>query len=295
LRHLPKTVAVLSLIAVAIAALAFVPADFEIRAEGQLVPTNYRHLFAPADGVIERLHVHHAESVTAGTPLLDMRRTDLDFEEARLLGDILTNQKRLDAVRSALLNHKSTSVSSASEFHDLTSEEARLQILLSSLRDQQAILERERAELAITSPIDGEVLTWGVKDVLSLRPVRRGERLLSVADPNGPWQLDLQIADHDIEYVLAARSELEELSVSFILTSRSGEGYRGIVEEIAMATELDEHDQPTVLVRVAVDCEQLPELRPGATVIANVYCGRRSIGYVWLRELFDVIKTRLLF
>ena len=228
-------------------------------------------------------------------PLLEMRRTDLEFEETRLLGEVLTNQKRLAAVRSAQLNHKSTSASSASEFHDLTSEEARLQILLASLREQQAILERERAELAVTSPIEGEVLTWGIEDDLSLRPVRRGERLLSVADPQGPWRLDLRIADHDIEYVLAARNELQELDVSFILTSHSGERYRGAVEEIAMATELDEHDQPTVLVRVAVDREQLPELRPGATVIANVHCGRRPIGYVWLRELFEVIKTRLLF
>jgi multidrug efflux pump subunit AcrA (membrane-fusion protein) len=295
LRHLPKSVAILSLIAAAIAALILVPADFEIRGEGQLVPTRYRHLFAPADGVIEKLHVHHAESVTAGTPLLDMRRTDLEYEEARLLGDILTNQKRLDAVRSALLNHKSTSASSAGEFHELTSEEARLQILLASLRNQQGILKRERVELAITSPIDGEVLTWGIEDALALRPVRRGERLLSVADPRGPWQLDLRIADHDIEHILAARNERKELGVSFILTSHTGERYLGTVEEIAMATELDEHDQPSVLVRVAIDREQLPALRPGASVIANVHCGHRPIGYVWLRELFDVIKTRLLF
>ncbi len=295
LRHLPKTISLFTLVAAVIAALILVPADFVIRGEGQLVPTRYRHLFAPADGVIERLHVRHAETVTAEAPLLDMRRTDLDYEEARLLGDILTNQKRLDAVRSSLLIHKSTTASSASEFHELTSEAARLQILLDSLREQQAILDRERAELAIASPIDGEVLTWGIEDALTLRPVRRGERLLSVADPNGPWQLDVRIADDDIEYVLAARDKLKELDVSFILTSHSGERYRGTIEDIAMATELDEHDQPTVLVRVAVDREQLPELRPGATVVANVHCGRRPIGYVWLRELIEVIKTRVLF
>lgn len=294
-RHLAKTVAVFALIAAVVAALILVPADFEIRGEGQLVPTNYRHLFAPADGVIERLHVHHAESVRAGTPLLEMRRSDLESEETRVLGDILTNQKRLEAVRSAQLIHKSTSATSAIEFHELTSEEARLQIQLDSLRDQHAILQRERAELTITSPIDGEVLTWGIEDTLTLRPVRRGERLLSVADSNGAWQLDLRIADHDIEYVLAAQREQHELDVSFILASHSGEKYRGTVEDIAMATELDGHNQPTVLVRVSVDREQLPKMRPGATVIANVHCGRRPIGYVWLRELIEVIKTRLLF
>ncbi|MBI2477753.1 MAG: GAF domain-containing protein [Planctomycetia bacterium] len=294
-RRLPKTSAIVILLAAALAALVFVPADFKIRGEGQLMPTLYRHLFAPADGVIEQLHVHHAESVTERTPLISMRRPDLDYEETRLLGDILTNQKRLDSVRSAILNHKPATASSASEYNELTSEEARLQILLTSLRSQQAILDRERAELTIVSPIDGEVITWGIEDALSRRPVRRGERLLSVADPKGSWQLELRIADHDIEHVLAARNEFTDLDASFIVTSHSGEDYHGTVQEIAMATELDEHDQPTVLVRVAVDREQLPGVRPGASVVANIDCGRRSIGYVWFRELLDVIETRLLF
>ncbi|HUG69027.1 MAG TPA: GAF domain-containing protein [Pirellulaceae bacterium] len=295
LHQLPKTAALALSLTMAIVALVFVPADFNIRGQGQLMPTHYRHVFAPADGVIQQLNVHHAESVSEGTTLMEMRRPDLEYEEARLLGDILTNQKRLDSVRSALLNHRPGSTSLANEYNELTSEEARLRILLASLRSQQAILERERAELMIASPIDGEVMTWGIEDALSRRPVRRGELLLSIADPKGPWQLDLRIADHDIEHVLAARTEFQELHVGFIVTSHSGEGYRGKVQEIAMATELDEHDQPTVLVRVAVDREQLPDLRPGASVVANIHCGRRSIGYVWLRELFDVIKTRLLF
>ncbi|MBC8355133.1 MAG: efflux RND transporter periplasmic adaptor subunit [Planctomycetes bacterium] len=292
IRHFPKTAAVMCLLATAIVALVVVPADFEIRGEGQLRPTHYRHIFAPADGVIQQLHVHHAETVTDGSPLLEMRRTDLEYEEARLLGEILTNQKRLDSVSSAILNHEA---SSAIDVNELTSEEARLKILLTSLAEQQVILDHERTELSVVSPIAGEILTWGIEEVLSRRPVRRGERLLSVADSSGPWQLDLRIADHDIEYVLDANHQTNSLAVNFILTSHTGQPFQGTVEDIAMATELDEYDQPTVLVRVAIDRDQLPDLRPGATVVANVHCGRRPIGYVWFRELFEVIKTRVLF
>ena len=259
------------------------------------MPARFRHVFAPADGVIQRLDVAHADSVTKGALLFQLRRPELDYEQARLLGDLLTNQKRLDAIHSALLNHKPSAATSESEFDELTSEEARLKILLASLREQQAILDRERNELAVTSPINGEVLSWGIEDALARRPVRRGERLLSVADTSGPWQLDLRIEDHDIAHVLAARAERKDLDVSFILASHAGEDYRGTIDEVSMATELDEHQQPTVLIRVAVDRDQLPDLRPGASVVANIHCGRRPIGYVWLRELFDVIKTRLLF
>ncbi len=295
LRHLPKTFVFAILVAATIASLVYVQADFNIRGQGQLMPTHYRHIFAPADGVIEQISVHHADAVIAGTPLLTMRRSELELEEARLLGEVLTNQKRLDAVRSARLSHKSGSATSAAAFHDLTSEEARLQLLLSSLRDQQEILKRERAELAIASPIDGEVITWGIEEELSRRPVRRGERLLSVADSGGPWQVELRISDRDIEHVLAARRAVEVLDVSFIVTSHTGEEFHGSVKDVAMATELDEHDRPTVLVLVALDGQQIPDLRPGARVVANVHCGRRAVGYVWLRELFDVIRTRLLF
>ena len=294
-RNFPKTAALTVVFAAFILASIFVHADFDIQGEGQLMPTRYRHIFAPADGVIEEVRVHHAASVMEGTTLFEMRRSDLEVDEARLLGEILTNQKRLHSVQSALLSHRPGSANSSTDIHEFTSEEARLKILLDSLHNQQQILKRERAELIIASPIDGEVITWGIEDELTRRPVRRGERLLSVADPNGPWQIELRILDRDIEHVINARRELEDLDVSFIMTSHTGQEFYGSVQDIAMATELDEHDRPTVLVHVALDSEQIPDLRPGARVVANVHCGRRSIGYVWLRELFDVINTRLLF
>ncbi|HRX78223.1 MAG: HlyD family efflux transporter periplasmic adaptor subunit [Planctomycetaceae bacterium] len=294
-RHLPKTAAVAVLLTAIVAAFCLIPSDFNIEGDGQLMPVSYRHIFAPADGVIEEIHVDHATKVTQGTTLIEMRRSELELEEARLLGEVLTNQKRLDSVRSALLNHKAASATSANEFHELTSEEARLKILLASLREQQEILKRERAELTIVSPIDGEVITWGIEDQLSHRPVRRGERLLSVVDPNGAWHVELRIADRDIDHVIAARRNTEELTVTFIVKSHAGRELRGTVENIAMSTELDEHDHSTVLVLVALDREQLSELRPGASVVAKVHCGSRSIGYVWFRELFEVIKTRVLF
>ena len=50
-----------------------------------------------------------------------------------------------------------------------------------------------------------------------------------------------------------------------------------------------------MLVTVDFDKQQLAELRPGMTVFAKLHCGRRSIGYIWFRELFEVVQTRLLF
>ncbi|MCA9122345.1 MAG: HlyD family efflux transporter periplasmic adaptor subunit [Planctomycetaceae bacterium] len=295
LPYLPKTLAWAVALSAMVAALIWVPVDFNISGEGQLLPIRYRHVFAPADGVIENIQVQHASTVTEGTVLLQMRRPLLELEETRLLGEVLTNQKRLDSIRSALLNHRAATTTSASEFNELTSEEARLQVLLASLQDQREILAQERAQLDITSPIDGEVITWSIEDTLSRRPVRRGERLVSIVDPNGPWELELRIADRDIEHVLTASREFKQLNVSFVVVSHAGEEFSGVVESVAIATELDEHQRPTVLLRVAVDPKQLPQLRPGARVNGKVQCGRRSIGFVWFRDLLDAFRTHVLF
>ncbi len=37
------------------------------------------------------------------------------------------------------------------------------------------------------------------------------------------------------------------------------------------------------------------DLRPGATVTAKVYCGRRSLGYVWFHDLLAFVQSRILF
>jgi hypothetical protein len=51
----------------------------------------------------------------------------------------------------------------------------------------------------------------------------------------------------------------------------------------------------SVLIRVAIDKHQLPELRSGTTVTAKVNCGRRSIGYVVFHEMLETIQSRILF
>ena len=46
---------------------------------------------------------------------------------------------------------------------------------------------------------------------------------------------------------------------------------------------------------VAVDREQMPTLRPGATATARIHCGRRPVGYVWFRGLLEWFQSRVLF
>jgi hypothetical protein len=52
----------------------------------------------------------------------------------------------------------------------------------------------------------------------------------------------------------------------------------------------------TVLIKVRIDKQDLPEgIIPGTQISAKVYCGRRSIGYVWFHDLVAFIQSRVLF
>jgi hypothetical protein len=58
--------------------------------------------------------------------------------------------------------------------------------------------------------------------------------------------------------------------------------------------------RPTVDVIVAFDKLQLEdadrrELRPGVSARAEIDCGRRSLGYVWLHDIWDTTLTWLRF
>jgi len=292
-RQLPRTLLCLLAVAGIILALALVPADFAIQGAGKLQPVERRHVFAPVDGAIEKVHARHAELVKEGQALVELRRTELDYELARVLGELQTQQRRLDAVRTSRVQH--SRAQTGQNFDDLTAEEERLKTLLASLEEQRAILVRQQTELSVRSPMDGQVLTWNVDETLQARPVRRGQRLMTVADHDGAWQLELHVRDYDVQHLLAARQDSPKLDVSFVLVSRSGQTFHGTLDEIAMSTEMDHERLPSVLVTVSLDKAELPEFRPGATAIAKIHCGRRAIGYIWFRELWDVVWTRWLF
>ena len=298
LRQLPKTVFVLGLLAAAIAALIFVPADLTISGDGELQPLVRRDVFARATGEVETIHVGHGNNVIEGQELVQLRRSELDLQIAEVTGKMQTDLARLASVRSAELRRQTglTLAEARIRKEELASEKAELQASIDSLKEQLVILREQEEQLVVTSPIAGQVLTWDVETLLAERPVERGQILMTVADVDGPWVVEIRVPDHDIGHVLAAQDTSDHgLPVSFILATDPATTYSGTVIKTAMNTELDEENAATVLVTVAIDREQIPNLRPGATVVPKIECGRRSIGYVWFHDLWDAIRTYVIF
>ena len=294
-QQLPKTAGLLLLIGAILAALALIPADFKISGRGELQPLIRRHVFAPSDGVVQTIGVRHGEHVRAGQVLLELQNSELDFKRSQLLGDLQTTQEELNTVSVSMRAASPLDPHEQAEYNELAAREKELAAKLAGLQAQLEIVRRQTEELVVKSPLQGQVLTWDLQQRLKARPVRRGQVLLTVARVDGPWVVEVDVADEDIEHVLAARGGGQRPKVELMLASDPGRTFFGTVQKIARRTELNEEGQPIVRVTVAFEREKAGPLRPGASVVPRIHCGRRAIGYVWFRRLWEVIQKRVLF
>jgi multidrug efflux pump subunit AcrA (membrane-fusion protein) len=292
-RGLPRTLtALLALVCVA-AALALVPAAFEIEAKGVLRPVERRDVFAAIDGVVTSVPVEHGQMVEPGQPLALLRNTDLEVQITDLTGRREATAKQMQAVQRALLAESRLGVE---EKNRLSGQLLQLRKTYESLGLQLDLYRRKQEQLQVVSPIAGQVVTWQVRERLLRRPVRQGQVLMNVADPNGPWELELHMPEDRMGHVAqAARTSDAPLEVTYILATHPGESHVGRVEKIEAAAQVRGAEGNVVLIDVAIDKSELADLRPGATVTAKVHCGRRSIGYVWLHDLFAFVQRKILF
>lgn len=292
-KRLPKLLIGLIVVLVVIGVLALVKSDFYIQCRGQLQPEIRRKVFAPLDGQIDRLSAKHGDHVTAGQVLATLRSSDLEYEYTRVLGEIQTTTEQLNAAQTSRLGANPKTAVERDEYARLTAEEERLKKTLENLQRQKSLLEEQRAGLEIRSPIEGQVLTWDVTEVLETRPVGRGQVLMTVADTKGPWVLEVHVPDKHIGYVRQARCGLkDDLDVSFVLATDPGTKHEGIVDKVAMITEPDEMQNLSALVTIAFDRSSVANLHPGAGATARIRCGRRSLGYVWLHDLIEAVRAK---
>ncbi len=127
------------------------------------------------------------------------------------------------------------------------------------------------------------------------RPVERGQSLLTIGDTSGPWIVEVLVEDKDLGPLLKARQTTPDLAVDFTLAAEPGPVYRGQVYDVSHSTQTDDLGLSYVRVLVRFDRTQMPQLRPGATVIPRIRCGPQPLGYVWLHDLIEAVRTRILF
>jgi hypothetical protein len=302
-RAMPWTMVCLSLVAASALALALIPADFDVAASGKLQPVERRDVFARIDGDVMDVPVTHGQMVEAGDLLVELANNDLAEELQQLIGRQKTNQEQFSAMNKRLLDSARGSGSRLTP-----ADEAKLAGTLLELKQESENIRRElevfsqkQSRLKVIADQPGQVVTWKVQEQLERRPVIRGQVLMTLANPEGPWELELRVPERRLKHVIQVREqpprpgERQPLDVIFALASHPGSEFHGEVVEIEQTAEVRGEEGNTVLVRVAVNKEELPHLHDQTTVTARLYCGRRSIGFVWFCDLIETVQGKILF
>ncbi len=307
-RNLPKTLLALVALTGLVFALCYVPYDFTVVADGKLLPELRRDVFAHLDGMVEEVLVGHGDLVTQGQLLARQRSVDLETQITQVMGQLAETQQDIQSTerrRQVLDRGQADEV----EVEELTGRMAQLRETRRSLENQRALLEEKHEKLSVHSPINGKVVTWKVRELIENRPVRKGQRLMEIADSSSRWELEIYVPEarmgHVLEYLRKLRKDDPEaqLEVTFILATHSAIHLDGRIEHIDTSAEIQGDDGNTVRMRVSFEQEGLKklvadpatELKVGADVKVKVQCGQRAVGYVLFHDLFEFVQSRILF
>jgi hypothetical protein len=282
---LPRVVTAAVAVAMLAVALMF-PAPFDISASGTLQPT-LRNVYAATKGTVVEILVKHGDAVRAGQPLLKLENDELQ-------ATVDAARSRYSVVQGNLATHRSQRAQAerrGTDFNELVMRIGELELEAQSLENQLAILRRQQDDLVVKSAADGEVITWDVEGRLLNRPVNEGDLLLEVAEPNGPWRLDLSIPESRLGKVLAARSrDKRPLGVDYVLADEPGVTRRGLAQQIEKAADASTGEN-AVRMLVDVSSDDMPARpRLGISATARVHCGWRPLFYVWFHEALDFLR-----
>ncbi|WP_417383089.1 efflux RND transporter periplasmic adaptor subunit [Gimesia sp.] len=288
-KTLVKTLVIIALLVAAGVTLALVPYDYRVNCDGRLMPTIQREVFTNWEGEVVEIHVESGQRVKKGDLLVEIRNEDLKAQA--LEAENKLNELRLMRLTlNAQLQSGKTNNRPADENTKLRGQLNETETQINGVIKHLEILKDRLDKLNVKAPIDGVVTTFQIEQLLINRPVQRGELLLEIMDPNGPWQLELDVEEKRMGHILRAAEKKGDLNlpVEFILATSNELTYEGEVTEISSRVNPSEESGPIVETYATFDKEELPLLRIGAEVSAKIDCGERSLFYV----LFgDVVET----
>lgn len=289
--RLSATVGTALFVLLAVAATFFIQTDFNIDVKGELRPVIERHLFAPTDAFVETVQVKYGDIVKESQPVLGLRSDEYDLKIAELQNELSGIRKQLEANR--LLRSQARQEKRESGYtSQLTAAIEKNNLQIANINQQLDWYLNKQQELEIQSPYHGMVITRDLRTKLLQRPVSRGSQLLTISRTDGDWQVILEIDDRDLGYLNQANEaqNIEELKIQFRLESNLENTFAGTI------TSTDEHntiskDRSFVRAFVPVDKDALGELRVGQAVLGKVHCGKKSLFFIWTRDVRDFIRT----
>ena len=283
-----KLAAAAAAIAAVVVALFTLQRPFSVRATGELLPQVEQTVSAQVDGNMATVEIEHGETVVAGQRLATIDSPDLISEIESIDGEYAKTRQLIESKK--ILMGQYGHAGDPTLVGRLAAEVSDLQFQLELLQNRQTFLNEKHQQLNIVAPRRGQIITWRPQANLLGKPVRWGDPLFQIADLDGNWEVVLQVPEQRIGYVWDQIGKVDaELSVNFFLKSNPNRRYQSSIIEIARSVEIDPELGALTTIRCRVP-EELKHCRHGASVVADIDCGNRSLAFVCFGEFWDSLR-----
>ena len=196
-RTLPKVLLVLGLVLAAVLAMAVVPADFALRSKGTIEPMVKRNVYAETGGNVIEVPIEHRQVVQKGQVLVRLRNPELTDKKNEVTGKLQTAKESLNKALRTLFQERL----GPGDHAKVTGEVNELRSTIASLQSMEASLQGQVDALVVRSPAAGRVITWDPRNRLIGRPVEKGQTLLTIANTEGDWELEIHMSEDRIAYI----------------------------------------------------------------------------------------------
>ena len=279
------------LLLLALLAFALRSAPFRIEGKAYLEPNVKANVFATHDGVVEKLEVKAGEDVVVGKKLLQIRSTDLEMEEKKLDGELSALQEKRNGFQVSLNQLPADDPQGQLARSQLSAEIIELDQREKQLEQLLQFHRKKEQDLSVYSPVKGFIVTENLQENLAQRPIKRGDRLLQIADVRGLWHLRVEVPDREAGHIKEAFSRDKDLLVRFRIVSDPDREYQGTIARISESIRLNRSNESVWIIDVQFDQSKVP-LMLGASVAVQFECGSKPTWYIWTRPLWESLRRR---
>ena len=288
-RVLPKTLLAFAGALLAVLLLTFWPVDFYVSADGILVPDGIRPVFAKVDGDVSQLLVKHGSTVKQGDPLLVLTSREHEIRLKDLESQIKSAKQRLETIQDQMFEQDREDGRAVQENIEA------LKSQITNFEEQQQILKEINNDMAVASPLDGQVISWDLEQRLAGRAIQRGQELLEVAAVDGEWKLEIELPVNRYCHLVREMESNPEPKISFLLAADTSKRYFGKIVEVEKTASLNSSNEQFIRLKAELENSELHIEQARTGVTTKIYCGRTSLGYFWLHDIGEFFQKNVMF
>lgn len=287
-RVLPKTLMACAGVLLAGLILAFWPVDFYVSANGILVPESIRPVFSKADGDVSQLKVQHGSQVKKGDTLLVLTSPEHEIRAKDLESRIRSAKQRLETIQDQIFQQRGDEATLEDNIEGIKSQ-------IANFEEQEEILQKMANSMSVSSPLDGQVISWDLERRLEGRAIQRGQELMEVAAINDKWQLEIELPVNRYCHLVRELENNKEPKISFLLAADTSKRYFGKIVEVETSASLSSDNEQFIRLKADLESSDLHIEQARTGVTAKIYCGRASLGYLWFHDIGEFIQKNVLF